>query len=79
MAAGSYDEQGREKHHSFDPSKNGGRVLLANPGDCQETTQKKDWSVVIMGSVKRGGVGNALRGIHSLSLVPLPLLLAGLQ
>lgn len=46
---------------TFDPSKNGGRVLLSNPGDNSE----KDWGVVILGSGKRGGAGNALRGIHS--------------
>lgn len=50
---------------TFDPSRNGGRVLLSNPGDCQETTQKKDWSLVILRSGKGGGVGNALRGINS--------------
>lgn len=44
---------------TFDPPKNGGRVLLSNPGDCQQTTQKKDWSVVVLGSGKRGGVGNS--------------------
>lgn len=26
---------------TFDPPKNGGRVLLSNPGDCQQTTQKR--------------------------------------
>lgn len=46
---------------TFDPSKNGGRVTLVTA----RRQFKKDWNVVVLGSGKRGGVGNALRGINS--------------
>lgn len=26
---------------TFDPTENGGRTLLSNPGDCKKTSQKR--------------------------------------
>lgn len=47
------------------------RVLLSNPADCKKTSQKKDWSVVIVESSKRGP-GNEDGEINLWSSVHLP-------